>query len=140
MNNDNLIPMNKRTKEEQREIASKGGKASGKARRKKRTMKEAARLILYAPVSAEEAEMLKRYGVADNDCTNLMLIIAKAIQKAADGDIKAISFIRDIIGENPNHTTDEKKTDRSVSDGNTTKQPVNDWVAALIETEEQVKG
>ena len=36
MNTDNLIPMNKRTKKEQREIAKKGGIASGKIRRKKR--------------------------------------------------------------------------------------------------------
>jgi PBSX family phage terminase large subunit len=33
-----LIPMNKRTKEEQKIIATKGGKASGEARRKKSTM------------------------------------------------------------------------------------------------------
>ena len=33
-----LIPLNKRTKEEQKEITTKGGKASGEARRKKRTM------------------------------------------------------------------------------------------------------
>lgn len=44
--NKNLIPMNERTKEEQREIARKGGRESGKVRRRKRTMKDAAHLIL----------------------------------------------------------------------------------------------
>lgn len=38
MNNKNLIPQNKRTKSEQREIAKKGGKASVKARREKKLM------------------------------------------------------------------------------------------------------
>lgn len=36
----NLKPLNKRTKEEQREIQSKGGVNSGKARRKKLTSKK----------------------------------------------------------------------------------------------------
>ena len=51
--NKNLIPMNERTKEEQREIARKGGRESGKVRRRKRTMKDAAQLILQLPVGAE---------------------------------------------------------------------------------------
>lgn len=35
MSHENLIPLNERTKEEQRKIQKKGGVASGKARRKK---------------------------------------------------------------------------------------------------------
>lgn len=38
-NEQNLIPLNKRTKEEQREIQIAGGIASGEARRQKATMK-----------------------------------------------------------------------------------------------------
>nr|DAF57687.1 MAG TPA: hypothetical protein [Siphoviridae sp. ctedO8] len=37
----NLIPLNQRTKKEQREIAKKGGKASGKARAEKRDFRAA---------------------------------------------------------------------------------------------------
>lgn len=37
---DNLIPMNRKTKEEQRKIARKGGIESGKTRRRKRDMKK----------------------------------------------------------------------------------------------------
>ena len=44
--NDNLIPQNKRTKEEQREIARKGGIASGKARKERKTLKEELLLLL----------------------------------------------------------------------------------------------
>lgn len=39
-NEQNLIPQNKRTKSEQREIARLGGKSSVKARRKKKYIKE----------------------------------------------------------------------------------------------------
>ena len=43
---DNLVPMNKRTKTEQREIATKGGIASGKARREKATMLSTLKMLL----------------------------------------------------------------------------------------------
>ena len=48
-NEKNLIPFNKRTESEQREIAQQGGIASGKARRRKRSMKEAADYYLSLP-------------------------------------------------------------------------------------------
>ena len=38
---ENLIPINKRTKEEQRKICSKGGKISGEKRREKKLMTDA---------------------------------------------------------------------------------------------------
>ena len=37
---DNLIPFNKRTEEEQRQIAIMGGKASGKTRQLKKSFKQ----------------------------------------------------------------------------------------------------
>lgn len=45
-NNENLIPFNELTEKKQREIASKGGKASGKVRQEKKTMRETLRLML----------------------------------------------------------------------------------------------
>lgn len=43
---ENLIPLNERTKEEQREIARQGGIASGKVRQEKATMKKTLELLL----------------------------------------------------------------------------------------------
>lgn len=40
MSNENLIPFNERTEEEQRELARMGGIASGEARRRKRRSEE----------------------------------------------------------------------------------------------------
>ena len=48
-NNNNLIPLNERTKEEQTKITTMGGKASGKARRRKRDLKELLELALSQP-------------------------------------------------------------------------------------------
>ena len=44
-NQTNLISIKERTTKEQREIASKGGKASGKARRRNRVMRDIAKTV-----------------------------------------------------------------------------------------------
>ncbi|MEE0931266.1 MAG: hypothetical protein UIM53_09720 [Acutalibacteraceae bacterium] len=48
-NEKNLIPINKRTKKEQREIVSKGGKRSGEVRRRKKSMKQVMDMLLQMP-------------------------------------------------------------------------------------------
>ena len=130
---DNLIPMNERTEDEQRKIAQKGGIESGKARRRKRTMKEAAQIVLNAPVSADKAELLKKYGMAEQDCTNLMLIMAKAVQMAADGDLKAAEFVRDILGENPQYKIHEKRLEYLIADKEANHAVIDEWVSAIPE-------
>ena len=132
----NLIPMNERTKDEQREIASKGGKASGKARRRKRTMKDAAQLILQLPVRAEQAALLQKYGIPENDCTNLMLIMAKAVQMAADGNLKAAEFIRDTLGENLQYKIYEKRLEYLIADREAAHTLADEWVASIPDWEE----
>ena len=105
--NKNLNPMNERTKEEQREIARKGGRESGKVRRRKRTMKDAAQLILQLPVSAEQVALLQKYGVAESDCTNLMLIIAKARHPVPATLLSAAETSPKETGRNPLLPADE---------------------------------
>ena len=46
MNTENLIPFTERTESEKRRIAIMGGKASGKARREKATMKKTLEMLL----------------------------------------------------------------------------------------------
>lgn len=95
MNEENLIPQSERTKEEQREIARKGGIASGEARRRKKTLKEELIALLET-----------------NDNNNKISVAL--LQRALNGDIQAFTTIRDTIGEKPidktlNATTDVKK-------------------------------
>ena len=47
----NLIPQSKRTKEEQKKIATLGGKASGIARRKKADLKKTMQVLLSLDVT-----------------------------------------------------------------------------------------
>ena len=81
-NEKNLIPLNERTKSQQREIASKGGKASVEAKRKRKTLKEELLLML------EDEEVQKSVAVA-------------LIQEAQSGNVKAFGMLRDTIGEAP---------------------------------------
>lgn len=99
---DNLIPVTKRTKEEARAISSKGGKASGAARRKKRDAKSAARLILSLPTVDKVSNTLEKLGIEDKDeHTNMVSIFATAYLKAMKGDIGAMRFIVEMAGMSP---------------------------------------
>ena len=79
---ENLIPLNKRTKEEQKAITTAGGIASGESRRARKTLKEELLLLL------SEGDTQQNVSVA-------------LIQKALDGDTKAFEVLRDTIGEKP---------------------------------------
>lgn len=60
--NKNLIPLNKRTKIEQRAICSMGGIASGKSRREKKTFKE------IAHATFELASQIKERNISNKIC------------------------------------------------------------------------
>ena len=90
-NEENLIPSNKRTKSEHREIAKMGGIASGKARRKKAEFKKALEIVLSSKVQNQQlAEMLETMGY---DNTNEMAIALMTVQKAMKGDLRAVELI-----------------------------------------------
>lgn len=98
----NLIPLNERTKEEQREIAKKGGVASGKARRKKKLLKEIIDEIGESRLNTDEAiDIAKVLGINKKDVTYDVAVMFKAVNEALDGNIKAMEFIRDTRGQSP---------------------------------------
>ena len=94
----NIIPNSERTAEERREIAAAGGRASGEARRRKKSLREAAELYLSLPVSDKRAwNKLAKDGVAPEDVDNQMAIIAGLTIKAAKGDAKAAKVLFDLL-------------------------------------------
>lgn len=109
-NEQNLIPMEKRSPEEAREMGRKGGRASGESRRRKKSLREAAELYLSLPVANKTAwNKLARDGVAPEDVDNQMAIIAGLTIKAVKGDAKAAKLLFDLLGEQPK---EEPKSDR----------------------------
>lgn len=109
-NERNLIPMEQRSPEEAREMGRKGGRASGEARRRKKSLREAAELYLSLPVSDKRAwNKLAKDGVAPEDVDNQMAIIAGLTIKAVKGDAKAAKLLFDLLGEQPK---EDPKSDR----------------------------
>ena len=99
-NEKNLIPFDQRTEEEQRDIRSAGGKASGVSRRRKRSLKEAADLYLSLPVSDRRVwNKIARKGVGPEDIDNQMAMIIGLTMAATAGDAKAAKVIVDLLGE-----------------------------------------
>lgn len=100
-NEENLKPV--RTVEEARELGRKGGIASGEARRKKKTMREAAKMVMDMPIKGypELTARLKAMGISEEDLTFQMAVISSMMAKAMQGNTKAAAFLRDTAGENP---------------------------------------
>ena len=97
-NEKNLVPINERTKSEQREIASAGGKASGKARRRKKSMKQKMQLLLSLPAADNDQAELSAMGVGPDDMDNEMVLVKALFLAAAEGDTKAFDRIQDVLG------------------------------------------
>lgn len=96
MNDENLIPMTERTESEQRELRKKGGVNSGKSRRAKKGLKEAANMLMNMNVSPNQAKtraMLKSVGVKDKDMQYSMAVVASMLAKASKGDVAAARFL-----------------------------------------------
>ena len=103
-NEKNLIPNSERTPDELREIAQKGGIASGAARRRKRSLKEAADYYLSLPVADKRTtnKLLRRY-VDSDDIDNQMAMSAGLHEAAACGDARAASVLAKLLGEETPH-------------------------------------
>ncbi len=89
-NSENLKPFNKLTVNEQRLIAKQGGKKSGIVRLEKRKMREILEILL--------SQDLKQSGVLKSTKEAIMVQVVK---KALSGDLKAVEFIQNTIGEKP---------------------------------------
>lgn len=135
MGKNDLVSIGSRTTEEQQEICSKGGIASGEARRKKRSIRTAAQLILSLPVKdLDTIEALKRAGIEDpEDMNNLEAMVAVAAAKAKAGDLKAMQFLRDAIGENPQWSAYRERTKELQKAQDTTTALVDDWINSVMD-------
>lgn len=106
-NEQNLIPMDRRSKSEVRELGRKGGKASGAARRRKRSLREAADLYLSLPVSDKrQKNKAVRRGVEPEDVDNQMAMIIGLVEAATDGDARAAKIIVDLLGDVPSDNSE----------------------------------
>ena len=90
-----------RSTEEVREIASKGGKNSGAARRRKKAMKTSARTLMELPVGKSLQAKMKQMGIPEDDADYQMGVLVAMLQEALQGNVSAASFLRETMGEDP---------------------------------------
>lgn len=97
-NDDNLIPFEERTEEEQREIRRKGGVASGKSRKKKKQMHELVSLMLDSkPTEKQAAALVKNFpDLEGEDLTIASSMVAGQIKSAINGNTKAFLALNDL--------------------------------------------
>lgn len=101
-NEQNLVPLDKRAKTEQRKIQSMGGKARAEKARQKKTCRDFFMQLREMPVSDEKLiAAMKRAGFTNND--DLTYGAAMAMQtmiKAMKGNSQMMRLAYEMMGEN----------------------------------------
>ena len=93
-----LIPLNQRTKDEQKKICSKGGKKSGEVRRDQKTYRDMAKAMLSATITDEDIlNELKAYGLSETDVKAYTLL--GMIKASGNGSHNAFDRLMELIGE-----------------------------------------
>lgn len=82
---------------------SKGGKASGEARRRKRDIRLALEALLERDIQANDGTVL----------AGAEAIAVKQFEKALQGDTKAFEVVRDTVGQKPSEKVDLSIEDES---------------------------
>ena len=103
-NEQNLIPVTKRTKKEAREISQKGGIASGKARRQKKTLAQIGDMIGGLDIkSSNTRKILADAGIKSEDMINDVAMMYRLNLKAKTGDPRAIELLSKLRGQFTEH-------------------------------------
>ena len=97
-----LVSLGNRTPEERREICRLGGVKSGEVRRERATIKSVLLALLKLPMHKGPIDGLDSLGGAEGrNLSALDALAVAAMQRALKGDVAAMVFIRDTIGEKP---------------------------------------
>jgi len=99
-NEQNLRSFGDIPKEQHLEYSAAGGRASGVTKRKAKNMREAARILLSAPLldSPQTAAALETLGL---EADQQGAVLLAALYKSQAGDIEAARFVRDTSGQAP---------------------------------------
>ena len=107
MNDENLIPLNKRSPRERKEISKKGAEATNKKKAEKKAFKEIFETLMQLDIErfTTDEEVLEALSLINPEYAQKAdvksVISARVLHKALKGDMYAIGFLRDTIGEQP---------------------------------------
>ena len=101
MNEKNLIPLNERTKSEQREIATQGGIASGKARREKKTIQKILAELLDSEIkdSPQFAKLASKMGVESDKSVKDIFTMVCLLNSVKNGNLGDLEKLSRLLGE-----------------------------------------
>jgi hypothetical protein len=116
--NKNLRPFATLTEEQQREIRSKGGKASVEAKRRRKKMKDLAQELLASEAlkldPAEAKRIATQLGLLPEEVSVSDLMLSSITQKAIhDKDVSAFNAIRDTAEGKPTQSIDHKGIEKT---------------------------
>ena len=112
---DNLRPV--RTTEEARARGHRGGKASGRARRAKRDMRETFRELLDMPL--RQGGMTAFGTMEGSEGKNMTVgeaIAMTMLRAAVEGDVRAAEFVRDTSGQRPSQSVEVRAASQDAAD------------------------
>ena len=100
-NEKNLIPVDERTKNEQREIARQGGIASGIARREKKTVQKILNdfLSTSAKDNPQVAKLAAKMGLKSDDSIKDLFTIVCTLNTLKDGNLSDLERLSKLLGE-----------------------------------------
>lgn len=100
MNDENLIPLNRRSQRERQEISRKGANATNQKKKEQKTMREMMKMLLGLPVSDDNKSELETLGIkGEDDKTNKCLVAVGLMKRAMTGDPRAVEVLCGIAGE-----------------------------------------
>lgn len=129
---------------ELREISSKGGKASGKTRRRKANFRKTLNMLLTAEIDSDEyGPILEALGV---DSTLESAMMMSMIKAALEGNVKAAYFVAQYAGQSnkPDEDLKNREADtelkharkQAVTGENETEEAINKLDSILKELRE----
>lgn len=108
-----LVPLNKRTKDEQKKITQKGGIASGKSRRRKKALRTALKEAVAMRLDELHPDMrnaiMKAAKLSDGELTVSDAILGSMIRSACSGNPKMMKILLDTIGESADIRLQERE-------------------------------
>ena len=109
---ENLIPMNKRSKEEIKEIAGRGGRKSGETRRRKRDLKNIVNMMLNADLTDANKKKVDKIcpNIPDEALTVNALLVAGQIKSAYQGNTKAFQALAEYQNQAQKDVKEERYT------------------------------
>ena len=108
-NEQNLIPFTAMTESEQRAIASKGGKASAKARQERKTVQNMLTKYFDSKISDDKQlkKLADKIGIEGDESVKYLYTVVCAMNTLKKGELKDLKLIMELLGETPQPESSE---------------------------------